>query len=399
MCGVSIAHIISSVVVQRPVNRLGRMAAVNGISASRRFLRTRIRTGVVRSRNSLVPAIQMTVCAVGAYAFAEYILGHSGPLFAATSSLIALGFSREPRLRRVMEVGLGCTIGIAVGDLLLHWLGGDIWVAAVVLLFSILLARFLDSGNIFTTQLALQSLLVVLLPAPAGGPFTRSIDAVVGGLFALLVTVLMPKDPRREPRKDVQKLLHELAEVLRDCASALTNSDSTEAWHALVRGRNCQPLVDAMRQSLRASGEVATLAPAYRRYRDEIDRLEQSLDYIDLALRNSRVFARRLTSAINHAALSDEATESIAEVLQETAAAIDELSLGLAEVHEGARRAHLRTSRLELTEIAGRLHPRLLDVQRLEGETVVMLFRPLMVDLLEATGMDSKEARDILPPL
>jgi uncharacterized membrane protein YgaE (UPF0421/DUF939 family) len=375
------------------------MAAVNGISASRRFLRTRIRTGVVRSRNSLVPAIQMTVCAVGAYAFAEYILGHSGPLFAATSSLIALGFSREPRLRRVMEVGLGCTIGIAVGDLLLHWLGGDIWVAAVVLLFSILLARFLDSGNIFTTQLALQSLLVVLLPAPAGGPFTRSIDAVVGGLFALLVTVLMPKDPRREPRKDVQKLLHELAEVLRDCASALTNSDSTEAWHALVRGRNCQPLVDAMRQSLRASGEVATLAPAYRRYRDEIDRLEQSLDYIDLALRNSRVFARRLTSAINHAALSDEATESIAEVLQETAAAIDELSLGLAEVHEGARRAHLRTSRLELTEIAGRLHPRLLDVQRLEGETVVMLFRPLMVDLLEATGMDSKEARDILPPL
>jgi uncharacterized membrane protein YgaE (UPF0421/DUF939 family) len=284
---------------------------------------------MVRSRNSLVPAIQMTVCAVGAYAFAEYVLGHSGPLFAATSSLIALGFSREPRLRRVMEVGLGCTIGIAVGDLLRHWLGGDIWVAAVVLLISILLARFLDSGNIFTTQLGLQSLLVVLLPAPAGGPFTRSIDAIVGGLFALLFTVLVPKDPRREPRKDVQKLLHELAEVLRDCASALTNSDSTEAWHALVRGRNCQPLVDAMRQSLRASGEVATLAPAYRRHRDEIGRLEQSLDYIDLALRNSRVFARRLTSAINHAALSDEATENIAEVLQETAAAIDELSLGL----------------------------------------------------------------------
>ncbi|KQR75329.1 fusaric acid resistance protein [Arthrobacter sp. Leaf337] len=375
------------------------MAQPTGISASRRFLRTRIRTGVVRSRNSLVPAIQMTVCAVGAYAFAEYVLGHSGPLFAATSSLIALGFSREPRLRRVMEVGLGCTIGIAVGDLLRHWLGGDIWVAAVVLLVSILLARFLDSGNIFTTQLGLQSLLVVLLPAPAGGPFTRSIDAIVGGLFALLFTVLVPKDPRREPRKDVQKLLHELAEVLRDCASALTNSDSTEAWHALVRGRNCQPLVDAMRQSLRASGEVATLAPAYRRHRDEIGRLEQSLDYIDLALRNSRVFARRLTSAINHAALSDEATENIAEVLQETAAAIDELSLGLAEMHEGVRRAHLRTSRLELTEIAGRLHPRMLDVQRLEGETVVMLFRPLMVDLLEATGMDSKEARDILPPL
>ena len=154
-----------------------------------------------------------------------------------------------------------------------------------------------------------------------------------------------------------------------------------------------------MRHSLRASGEVATLAPAYRRHRDELDRLEQSLDYIDLALRNSRVFARRLTSAINHAALSDQATENIAEVLQETAAAIDELSLGLAEVHEGARRAHLRSARQELAAIAGRLHPKMLEVERLEGETVVMLFRPLMVDLLEAAGMDSREARDILPPL
>lgn len=375
------------------------MASAAGFSASRRYLRGRFRTGVVRSRNSLVPAVQMTVCAVGAYAFAEYVLGHSGPLFAATSSLIALGFSREPRLRRVLEVGMGCTIGIAVGDLLLHWLGSGIWQAAIVLLFSTLLARFLDSGSIFTTQLGLQSVLVVLLPAPDGGPFTRSLDAVVGGLFALLITVIVPKDPRREPRQDVKKLLYELAEVLRECGNALNNSDSTQAWHALVRGRNCQQLVDRMRQTLQTSGEVATLAPAHRRHRDELDRLRESLDFIDLALRNSRVFARRLTSAINHAALSDEATENIAEVLFESAAAIDELSLGLAETQDGARRAHLRTARQDLSEIALRLHPRLLQVQRLEGETVVMLYRPLMVDLLEATGMDADEARDILPAL
>ncbi|QOT18684.1 MULTISPECIES: FUSC family protein [Paenarthrobacter] len=375
------------------------MAATKGLSASKRFVRTRLRTGLVRSRNSLVPAIQMTVCAVGAYAFAEYVLGHQGPLFAATSSLIALGFSRDPRLRRVIEVGLGCTLGIVVGDLLLHWLGAGIWQAAVVLLFSILLARFLDSGTIFTTQLGLQSLLVVLLPAPAGGPFTRSLDAVVGGVFALLVTVLMPKDPRREPRKDIRKILDELAEILRDCAKAMIDSDSTAAWHALIRGRNCQGLVDRMRQTLRASGEVATLAPAHRRHRDELAGLEHSLEYIDLALRNSRVFARRLTSAINHAALSDEAIDNIAEVLQETAAAIDELTLGLAEQNDGARRAHMRRARTELTMVASRVHPKMLDVQRLEGEAVVMLFRPLLVDLLEASGLDPEEARSVLPRL
>ena len=66
---------------------------------------------------------------------------------------------------------------------------------------------------------------------------------------------------------------------------------------------------------------------------------------------------------------------------------------------DGGRRTHLRTARADLSVIAARLHPRLLKVERLEGETVVMLFRPLMVDLLEATGIDSREARDILPPL
>jgi uncharacterized membrane protein YgaE (UPF0421/DUF939 family) len=375
------------------------MDAPPGLSATSKFLRKRLRTGVSRTRKSVVPAVQMTVCAVGAYAFAEYVLGHAGPLFAATSSLIALGFSRDPRLRRVMEVGLGCTLGIVVGDLLVHWLGSGVWQAAIVLLFSILLARFLDSGTIFTTQLGLQSLLVVLLPAPPGGPFTRSLDAVVGGVFALLVTVLVPKDPRLEPRQDVRKLLGELAEVLRECADAMIDSDSTLAWHALVRGRNCQPLVDRMRQSLRAAGEVATLAPAYRKHRDELNAMETSLDSIDLALRNSRVFARRLTSAINHTALTDEATDSISGVLRDTAAAVDELSLGLAEVHDGARRAHLRVARQDLADIATRLHPKLLSVERLEGETVVMLFRPLMVDLLEAAGMEHAEARDALPPL
>ena len=90
-------------------NRLMDMAPATGLSASARFLRGRVRTGLVRSRNSLVPAIQMTACAVGAYALRRIRPGACGPLFAATSALIALGFSREPRLRRVMEVGLGCT--------------------------------------------------------------------------------------------------------------------------------------------------------------------------------------------------------------------------------------------------------------------------------------------------
>ncbi|WP_460465503.1 FUSC family protein [Arthrobacter pigmenti] len=363
------------------------------------FLRRRAKVGLLRSRNSVWPAVQITVCSVGAYAFAEYVLGHEGPLFAATSSIIALGFSRDPRLRKVLEVAAGCTLGIAVGDSLLHLLGVGLWQAAVVIFISIMLARFLDSGTIFTTQLALQSLLVVLLPAPDGGPFTRSLDAVVGGTFALLITMLVPRDPRREPKVNLRELLDELARVLRETAEAVTRSDSTRAWHALVRARNCQPMVDRLSATIRSSREVATISPVYRRRRGEVERLEQALHHIDLAVRNSRVFSRRLASVINNAALTEEAAENLGALIDDTADAVRILASALSESEAGTQESYLRRARNELEAVAVSLHPKLLSIKRLEGEGLVLLYRPMIVDLLEATGLDHDDARSYLPEL
>lgn len=347
----------------------------------------------------MVTAVQMTVCAVGAYAFAEQVLGHNGPLFAATSSMIALGFSRDPRLRRVLEVAIGCTLGIAVGDLLLTFFGIGLWQAAVVLFISILLARFLDDGTIFTTQLGLQSLLVVLLPAPEGGPFTRSVDAIVGGLFALVVTLLLPRDPRREPKTNVRGLLGELSGVLRESSAALRESDSTLAWHALVRARNCQSQLDSLTDGMKAAQEVARISPAYRRHRDELGSLSRAIGYIDLAIRNSRVFSRRLTSAINHTALTDEAIESLSTSLQDTADAVVVLGRSLSARDSAERRLNLREARTELAAVATDLHPAFLNMSSLEGEGLVLLLRPLVVDLLEATGLSHEDASDYLPRL
>ncbi|MGO4383643.1 FUSC family protein [Specibacter sp. RAF43] len=363
------------------------------------FLKRRARLGLRRSYFSIVPALLISACAVGAYYFSELVLDHQGPLFAATSSIIALGFSRDPRLRRVLEVGVGCTLGIAVGDLLLKWLGTGIWQAALVLFLSVLLARFLDSGAIFTTQLALQSLLVVLLPIPAGGPFTRSLDAVVGGCFALAATLLLPRDPRRAPKDDLKVTLGELSIVLRECAAALSYNDSTTAWHALVRARSQQPRIDAMRAGLRGAVEVARLSPLYRRHLEEVEGLERLMERVDYAMRSSRVLARRLTSAINNAALSDAGTMHLAEVLSECAASVDELGAALAGARSGSTEVPLSRARDALADIATRLHPDRLEISKMEGETVVLLFRTLMVDLLEAAKMDPAEARALLPKL
>ncbi|MDQ4501391.1 FUSC family protein [Sinomonas sp. ASV322] len=361
--------------------------------------RERARAGWSRTRASLLPALLMTVGAVVAYLIAHYALGHVGPIFAATSALISLGFGRDLTVRKVLEVAVGCTLGIVLGDLMVTFFGAGIWQAGVVLMVSLLVARFLDRGVIFATQLGIQSLFVVLLPAPVGGPFTRSLDAVVGGLVSLLITALLPRDPRVQPRNDLEKLVAAFSEMLRECSGALAESDSTRAWHALVRGRGSQALVDTIRATLKSSSEVTRIAPAYRRYRGEIEDFSRAVEYLDLALRNGRVVARRLTSTINNAALSERAAESIAGLLSDTAESLDLVAAGLSTWDRESRRVNLRSAGLMLEDIASRAHPRKLHVERLEGEALVILIRPMLVDLLEATGYEHEDAVALLPGL
>ena len=121
----------------------------------------RARAGGARLRGDIVQALQLTVAAIGAFVFAENVLGHTGPIFAATAATVALGFSKGgQRYRRVLEVAIGCTLGIALAEVLIHFIGVGTWQAGVVMLVSILLARFLDSGVLFTTQMALSLILI-----------------------------------------------------------------------------------------------------------------------------------------------------------------------------------------------------------------------------------------------
>ena len=66
----------------------------NAVAVAAPVKTPRNRASLRRSRSSLLPAVQITVGAVGAYAFAEQVLGHEGPLFAATSALIALNCNK-----------------------------------------------------------------------------------------------------------------------------------------------------------------------------------------------------------------------------------------------------------------------------------------------------------------
>ncbi len=362
-----------------------------------RFLRRRARSGWSRVRSSVPQAALMATGAVGAYAFAERVLGHAQPLFAATALLIAIGFQREPKVRTVAEVAVGCTLGILIGDLMMAGLGRGLWQAVLVVFVSVMVARFLDSGSTFTMQMSLQSVLVVLLPLGAQGPFARSGDALVGGALALLVTFLSPRDASGGTARQLRGLYESMSRVLRELSQGLREEESRIAWMALVECRRTQGTLDDVRKELRLSAEQAAYNPLQRSSRGLVETMSRAADRSDLAVRSLRIVARRVVSILDHGAVDDDHRERLAAWFDDAADAVEVLHRSLVEPQEEGRHRSLGVARDALGASASRLDPAQLGGRTVHGQALVMLLRPMMVDLIEATGASHDEAVSYLP--
>lgn len=186
----------------------------------------RVRQGLARVRLALVPMMLASVAAALAYAIDQRVLGHPHPFFAPVAAWIALGFSSDRQLRRVAELAIGVTVGVAAGDFVVHVIGSGPWQLGLVLVLTGLAARFLDRGALLATQAGVQALVVVGLPAlPSGGPVGRWTDALLGGAVALVFAALSPSDPRARSRVQAREALGELGLMLRDLGSGLRAGD------------------------------------------------------------------------------------------------------------------------------------------------------------------------------
>ncbi|RJK92754.1 FUSC family protein [Vallicoccus soli] len=350
-------------------------------------LRGRAAAGTDRARTAVWPALQGAVGAALAYGLAQQLLGHPYPFFAGVAAFVCLGLTDERRLRRVAELAAGVTLGVLVGDAFVLTFGSGPVQLAVVLSTTVLVAVLLDGGNLVVTQAGVQSLLVVGLPPTAGSPFARWQDAFVGGAVALLVAVLLPADPRRLVRRRLRALLDELAAVLGLVADALRRADAAAAEAALERSRATQPLVDAAQAAVRGGREVTRLAPRRRRHRAEVARLAVLAGHADLAVRNARVLARRAVSAAEDGRPRPEVAAAVADLADavRVMAAVD------------VPRPAGWATRPRLERTAARLGAGGPWREDLAGTALVLLVRPLVVDLLEATGLDHETARRALP--
>lgn len=336
------------------------------------------RVALRRMVASVPAAVQIVVAVVAAYSFARFVAGHEMPLVAVTVTISTLGFARDARPRRVLETVVGILIGIALAEVLLLLVGTGVWQVGVVLLATLLVARLVSPSNAFAIAAGVQSMLVLLVPAPEGGVFVRSIDGLIGGIFALLVTALIPRDPRKIARDDTRTLVLIISEAVDTVVTALKQADESAAHLALERLRRTQAVIDDATVSLDTARAVARISPFLRKHVPALNRQAALNTGLDLASRHLRLITRRIEFLVHDGVARPE----LAALLDRVGAAI----------------ARLPESRPELSDLARQLDPEVvLPEAEVTDAILVHLLRPLVVDLLVATGMPMDEARALLP--
>ena len=341
-----------------------------------------------RAIESLAPILQIVLGATAGYSIAFYGLGHALPLLAVTVTITALGFSRDARPRRVLETAVGMITGIALSEGMLQLFGHGVWQMALTLLVCLLSARFISGSATFALTVGLQAMLVQILPEPDGGVFVRSIDGIVGGVTALVITAVIPRDPRGLARLDANKLFDIFLEAVDSLKLATRDVDIQVADETLRKVRRTQPLVDNWRMSLDSAISIARISPFLRKYRDELRGQVRLMRGMDLATRNLRVVVRRIDFLLRDRQprpyLAD-LFEQIGDATRVLARSVQEPEV-LDDVQE------------MLVEIIHQLDPKKHGIaDQIREASVLLLLRPLLVDLLCASGMSEEDARAELP--
>jgi hypothetical protein len=252
------------------------------------------------------------------------------------------------------------------------------------------LARFITSSSAFALTVGIQSMLVHLLQAPAGGVYMRSIDGIIGGLIALLFTALIPRNPRGMAIKDADKLFDAFLGSILALKRALLESNVKVADEALKEVRRTQPLIDNWRMSLDSAISISRISPFMRKFRDDLTGQVRVLRGMDLAMRNLRVVVRRIDFLIR----DGQKRPYLADLLDQIASGVSDLAEG---VDEPAQRFKAQE---KFVEIIHQLDPKKFGIaDQLQEASVLLLLRPLMVDLLCASGMSEDDARAELPTI
>src|SRR5215218_7312988 len=262
------------------------MTALSHLTAARRRLNGRT-----------FAIVQTAIAALIAWYACVLLLPDPQPVFACIATVIAIGASHGEHRQRATQLVAGVVCGLAVADLIIHFIGSGAPQLAVMVVLAMSVAVLLNGSELVISEAAVSAMLLVMTSSGSFSP-NRILEAVIGGAVALAVTLLVSPDPILPVSRAAQAVFGDLGRALERTAAANDEGDAGRAEQALEQARSIEPLLRDFDDALATSRETVRTAPTRFGDREPIDRYDRSLEQIDLAVRNTRVLARHSLRAI-----------------------------------------------------------------------------------------------------
>jgi hypothetical protein len=250
-------------------------------------------------------------------------------------------------------------------------------------------ALLVGGGVLLVNQAAISAILVVATLQPGAGPSPgRFVDALIGGGIALLVgQVLFPRDPLKAMAKAARPVVSDLAVALSATAEGLRENDPERARRGLEIARATDDDLAAFFDAVALARETFILRRPGRHTRERVPLYADAAQQIDYAVRNTRVLARRVLSAIRRGA---GAPPELADAVALLGDAVLELGNQLEDPDRDSR-----TRRVAL-EAAVKATAVLETNPGLSINVIIGQVRSTAVDLLRGSGLSNDEARAAL---
>ena len=349
----------------------------------------RSRAGWRRVMGSFLPTLQSALGAGAAWFIADELLGREAPIFAPIATWVALGFKTDRVPRKVAELGAGASLGVLIGEFFANWFAiGPVQVVVVVMVAA-MVGRFLDRGELFTVQVAVNSIVIlgmVWWQAELGGVQGRWIDALVGSGVAFVIAVLLPRDPVGRPRRYAANTISELARMLETLGRGLVAGDVEIRSDVKGQRRAFHDVAAGWEEALATAREVVGLNPSLWRYRAEVAELDRLFRLVRRARRSTDMIARQglaMTEEVGRLPV-------VGELVADAARAAHSLA--------GSVRGWQRPERARalLVEVAARSGPADIPGEDWRPQALASVVRAVIVDLLQLTGLSQAQARSAL---
>jgi uncharacterized membrane protein YgaE (UPF0421/DUF939 family) len=329
---------------------------------------------------------QAAVATPVAWVLAQQLFGHARPIFAPVAALIGVSTSLGQRRRSAIEMVIGVALGIGIADALVVLIGtGPAQIAAVVC-GAMAVAIAAGGSTVLVGEAAASALLVITIQLPGTGlSGVRFLDSLLGGVVALAVTALLPRNPVQAVHRAAARLLSELAGTLEDVARALERRDADLAERAWTRAHDLR--VGELDGAVAAGREMLQLAPLRGRTREQFARYELAAVQIRSALTSVEALSRGVVRALN---VKDNVPAPVPDALRDLAETVRTLDQYLDDpegrpvVREPALRAAAQAT-LVLEQTAN-----------LSVSVIVAQARSTAVDMIRGWGLDREEAEQLV---